>query len=287
MRALFSPIGRRGTARHGYRRIARFYRGCAQRDVSLVPKDGVPWCRFGYARWDPGPYFYRAGASGIRGRQLSGLILVNAVGNRFYDETVRIGRQWRRWVAAVYDYFAAAMSSAVKDDGKKDGSAARSGQSSTRTRSAEQWKRRRPSYIATASSTTPLRSANSPRSSAQPVSEASHGGGDTRASVTATLRRLRQGPRLRKTEPKYKIHKPPFYAAWATPILHDTYAGLRVNGHWQVMDIFGKPIPGFYCAGRSVWRHDAAWCRARPGRRICRCDGRNEGERAWIDDCAG
>ena len=32
-----------------------------------------------------------------------------------------------------------------------------------------------------------------------------------------------------KPTPRYKIATPPFYAAWATPVLHDTRAGLRIN----------------------------------------------------------
>ena len=32
-----------------------------------------------------------------------------------------------------------------------------------------------------------------------------------------------------KPKPLYKIAKPPFYAAWATPVVHDTRAGLRIN----------------------------------------------------------
>ena len=59
-------------------------------------------------------------------------------------------------------------------------------------------------------------------------------------------------PDFQKPAPKYKIQKPPFYAAWATPILHDTYAGLRVNEKYQVVDMMGQPIPGFYCAGESA-----------------------------------
>ena len=61
-----------------------------------------------------------------------------------------------------------------------------------------------------------------------------------------------QDPDFNKPSPRYKIQTPPFYAAWATPILHDTYAGLRVNEKFQVMDIFGAVIPGFYCAGESA-----------------------------------
>ena len=37
-----------------------------------------------------------------------------------------------------------------------------------------------------------------------------------------------------KPKPLYKIAKPPFYAAWATPVIHDTRAGLRINARCQV-----------------------------------------------------
>ncbi len=55
-----------------------------------------------------------------------------------------------------------------------------------------------------------------------------------------------------KPAPKHKIQAPPFYAAWATPILHDTRAGLRITGKGQVMDIYGEVIPGLYAAGESA-----------------------------------
>ena len=50
----------------------------------------------------------------------------------------------------------------------------------------------------------------------------------------------------------FKIQKPPFYAAWATPILHDALAGLRINGRCEVLDVRGQVIPGLYCAGESA-----------------------------------
>ena len=55
-----------------------------------------------------------------------------------------------------------------------------------------------------------------------------------------------------KPSPKYKIQTPPFYAAWATVVVHDTRAGLRINPKCQVMDINGEVIPGLYCAGESA-----------------------------------
>ena len=55
-----------------------------------------------------------------------------------------------------------------------------------------------------------------------------------------------------KPEPMYKIASPPFYAAWATPVVHDTRAGLRINGKCQVIDMDGAVIPGLYCDGESA-----------------------------------
>jgi succinate dehydrogenase/fumarate reductase flavoprotein subunit len=55
-----------------------------------------------------------------------------------------------------------------------------------------------------------------------------------------------------KLSPRYKIQRPPFYAAWATPLVHDTRAGLRINARCQVMDMQGQVIPGLYCGGESA-----------------------------------
>ena len=55
-----------------------------------------------------------------------------------------------------------------------------------------------------------------------------------------------------KPTPKYKIQTPPFYAAWSTPILHDTLTGIKINTKCQVIDVQGKAIAGLYCAGESA-----------------------------------
>jgi len=55
-----------------------------------------------------------------------------------------------------------------------------------------------------------------------------------------------------KPAPKYKIQTAPFYAAWATPNVHDTRSGLHINGKCQVMDMHAQVIPGLYCAGESA-----------------------------------
>lgn len=55
-----------------------------------------------------------------------------------------------------------------------------------------------------------------------------------------------------KPKPQFKIATPPFYAAWATITVHDTYAGLRINMQCQVLDMNGEVIPGLYCGGESA-----------------------------------
>ena len=55
-----------------------------------------------------------------------------------------------------------------------------------------------------------------------------------------------------RTTLEYTIEKGPFYAVWATPSLHDTLAGLRVNGSMQVLDLDGNPIPNLFAAGESA-----------------------------------
>ena len=55
-----------------------------------------------------------------------------------------------------------------------------------------------------------------------------------------------------RPQPLHKLATPPFHAAWATPVMHDTRAGLRINAHCQVVDLHGEIIPGLYCGGESA-----------------------------------
>lgn len=55
-----------------------------------------------------------------------------------------------------------------------------------------------------------------------------------------------------KPAPQYKIARPPFYAGWATPVVHDTRAGVRINAKCQVQDMNGQVIPSLYCGGESA-----------------------------------
>ncbi len=52
-----------------------------------------------------------------------------------------------------------------------------------------------------------------------------------------------------------KIETGPFYAAWSTPIPHDTLAGLRTDAHRQVLNTVGEPIPGLFACGECAGGH--------------------------------
>jgi hypothetical protein len=55
-----------------------------------------------------------------------------------------------------------------------------------------------------------------------------------------------------KPGPLYKIQTPPFYAAWGTPVGHDSVTGIRINGKCQVIDVHGQVIQNLYCGGESA-----------------------------------
>jgi succinate dehydrogenase/fumarate reductase flavoprotein subunit len=59
-------------------------------------------------------------------------------------------------------------------------------------------------------------------------------------------------PDFAKPAPKYKIQTAPFYAGWATPSVHDSRSGLRINAKCEVVDLNGNVIPGLYCGGESA-----------------------------------
>jgi succinate dehydrogenase/fumarate reductase flavoprotein subunit len=55
-----------------------------------------------------------------------------------------------------------------------------------------------------------------------------------------------------KPTPRYKIQTPRFYAAWSTPILHDSLCGLRVDTRCRVLDMNAQVIEGLYCSGEAM-----------------------------------
>jgi succinate dehydrogenase/fumarate reductase flavoprotein subunit len=81
-----------------------------------------------------------------------------------------------------------------------------------------------------------------------------------------------------KPAPRYKIATPPFYAAWATPVPHDTRAGLRINARCEVIDMNGAVIPGLYCGGESAGGF------SQHGLARCVCQGLIAGRNAVADN---
>jgi len=57
------------------------------------------------------------------------------------------------------------------------------------------------------------------------------------------IRRRRQGCRLRQAEAAPQNREAAVYAAWATPVIHDSRAGLRINARCQVIDMNGASDP--------------------------------------------
>jgi len=70
---------------------------------------------------------------------------------------------------------------------------------------------------------------------------------------------------------------PPFHAAWATPVIHDTRSGLRINANCQVVDINGEVAPGLCCGGESVVGF------SQPGLARAACQGYIAGRNAAVE----
>ena len=201
-------------------------------------------CRWGYSSliWQPDSrIFPLARASGLTVGDWQDLILVNQIGRRFWNE-----------VDARYDFFAAAMAYSG-DSSKLNGGGPIWAIFDRDAVAREDWEPRQPNvdpdgYFFTADTIAELagKIANPYQSGPMPP-----------ALLQATVTRYNSfvdmgtDPDFQKPTPLYKIQTPPFYAAWSTPILHDSLTGLRTNVKAQVIDIRGQVIPGLYCAGES------------------------------------
>ena len=201
-------------------------------------------CRWGYSSliWQPDSrIFPLARASGLTVGDWQDLILVNQIGRRFWNE-----------VDARYDFFAAAMAY-NGDSSKLNGGGPIWAIFDRDAVAREDWEPRPPNvdpdgYFFTADTIAELagKIANPYQSGPMPPSL-------LQATVTRYNSFVDMGADsdFQKPTPLYKIQTPPFYAAWSTPILHDSLTGLRTNVKAQVIDIRGQVIPGLYCAGES------------------------------------
>ena len=201
-------------------------------------------CQWGYSSliWQPDSrIFDLARASGLSVTDWQDVILVNQLGRRFWSET-----------DARYDFFAAAMAY-TGDESKRNGGGPIWAIFDQDAVDREEWVPRPPNvdpdgFFFSADTIGELAGAIANPHQAQPMSP---------AALEETVARYNgfvdagEDADFGKRNPRYKIQTPPFYAAWSTPILHDSLTGLRTNTKAQVVDIRGDVIPGLYCAGES------------------------------------
>lgn len=218
--------------------------------------------RYGYQNlsWGTGSaIFPLAGGSGLRLADVDGVIYVNMLGNRFHDEDKSLNGS----ADEKYDYYADAMGGVVIE---RDGETQRLGGPiwaifDSATAEANEWSCEYPSvdvdggYFFSADTIEELAGevvnkyfedvemdAESLAAAVNSYNEAVDAGEDAdfgRDPETMT-RKIEQGP---------------FYAAWATPILHDCLTGLRTDAHRQVLRPDGTPIDGLFACGECAGGH--------------------------------
>ena len=238
---------------------------------SNVTKPGSIGCQYNYRhlQWMPGsPVFDRARATGLRVADWQDLILVNMLGKRFYDET---GAQY---IANNYNsldpYVQGSYLNAknLKWNPNNFLNAALAGIDDGHNGGGPIW--------AIFDSNAVVREGWTPTPPHVDIAAGLFFSADRLADLAAQIvmkhQRVPMPPAnleetvarynsfvdsgvdedFGKPKPMYKITKPPFCAAWATPVLHDTRAGLRINANCQVLDMNGEVIPGLYCGGESA-----------------------------------
>jgi succinate dehydrogenase/fumarate reductase flavoprotein subunit len=201
-------------------------------------------CRWGYSSLvfqTDSPIFHLARATGLTVEDWQNMIFVNQTGRRFWNE-----------VDGSYKFFAAAMSyngDPVKLNGGGPIWAIFDADAAAR----EKWNTKPPNvdpdgYFFAADTITELAGKIANPHQKRPMS-----GAVLQETVNRYNSFVASGidSDFKKPTPMHKIETPPFYAAWATPILHDTLTGLRTNTNTEVMDVHGEVISGLYCAGES------------------------------------
>jgi succinate dehydrogenase/fumarate reductase flavoprotein subunit len=236
-----------------------------------VTKPGSIGCQYGYAnlRWFPGStVFHQARAIGLKVADWQDVILVNMLGRRFYDET---GRQFTPNIFgsfAPYEQGSHRNARTVRYNPANFINAALAGIGDGRNGGGpiwaifdsdavarERWDPTPPHVDVEAGF---FFSAHSVEALAAKIVMQHQRVPMPPQNLAATVLRYNSfvesgvDADFDKSKPLYKIAKPPFYAAWATPVVHDTRAGLRINARCQVLDLDGAVIPGLYCGGESA-----------------------------------
>ncbi len=201
------------------------------------------------------PHFFRARAIGLEVGDYQNVILVKENGKRFYTETAH---------TRDYEYYAAAL--AWTGDAKKmNGGGPIWAVFDADAVAREKWNVKPPhvdpnGYFFSADTIEDLARKIVNEYQWRPMPQ---------AALRATVERYNSfvdtgvDADFKKPRPLYKIAKPPFYAAWHTPALHDSYTGIRINTSGQVLDLHGQPIPGLYaCVDSSGGFGQHGICRA-------------------------
>ena len=222
--------------------------------------------------WTPdSPIFPLARATGLRVRDWQNVIVVNQVGKRFYNEMEAgwpngtafgflnpyVPGDWRNPERAKYkvqnylDAAAAINEGSVPPDYAAGPTWAIFDADAVKR---EKWDLRSPAtdplYFFSANTLPELAA----KLTKNPFQKVEMTGKNLEATVARYNSLVESGHDVdfERPSPKYKIEVPPFYAAWNTAVIHDTYAGLRINMKCQVMDLNGKLITGLYCGGESA-----------------------------------
>ena len=217
----------------------------AGRSVTKTRHIGV---RYGYEnlRWDPkSPMYAQAGGSGLTVRSFQNLILVNQTGQRFWNE-----------MDNSYRFLSACLGTNgnLARNGKANGGGPVWAIFDADGVTREKWDPRPPNvdlngWFFTADTIVELAAKIKNPYQLQPVSS---------SVLEQTVNKYNsyvdagKDPEFGKPAPMYKIQKPPFYAAWSTPILHDSLTGLKINKKCQVMDRHDQVIPGLYACGETA-----------------------------------
>lgn len=190
------------------------------------------------------PHFFRARALGLVVKDYQDVILVKENGLRFYDETAP---------TRDYEYYAAALAW-TGDPNKFNGGGPIWAIFDADAVAREEWSVKPPhvdpdGYFFSADTVEELAARIVNAYQWRPMPAAM-----LRKSVERYNAFVDSGvdADFKKSRPMFKIAKPPFYAAWHTPALHDSYTGVRINVSAEVIDLRGKVIPGLYACGDSA-----------------------------------
>jgi FAD binding domain-containing protein len=204
--------------------------------------------RYGYEnlRWDPqSPMFEKAGGSGLTVRSFQDLILVNQIGQRFWNE-----------MDNSYAFLSACLGTNgnLGRNGKSNGGGPIWAIFDADAVAREKWDPHPPNvdlngWFFSADTVAELAGKIKNPYQLRPISS-----DVLEQSVNKYNSYVDQGkdPEFGRPALMHKIQKPPFYAAWSTPILHDTLAGLKINTKCQVIDRNDRVIPGLYACGESA-----------------------------------